>query len=113
MSFNTLIGLATGLWLFTCAAGLLAIWWGVAAEPPKFRAGLVSSCLALGAGYLGISRFHFAASKTVNGHLKWSINSKWFFVGALILAAASLVLTLWKFSNRRREPQPHSETGAL
>ena len=101
MTFNTLIGLTIGICLFSCAAALLAMWFGIAAKPERFRTAFALSGLALAAGYAGISRFHFAASKTVNGHVQWSFNSKWFFLGALVLGAISLTATLWRYCRRR------------
>jgi protein-S-isoprenylcysteine O-methyltransferase Ste14 len=71
------------------------------AGPQRLRAAFISCGVALLAGYFGLSRIQLNGSKTVNGHVEWSINSRWFFFGALVLAAASLALTLWNWRKAR------------
>lgn len=102
MTFSTLVALASGVWLLSCAASLLALYWNLMAGSQRLRPAFISSCAALLIGYWGVSRIQLNASKTVNGHLEWSINSHWCFLGALVLASASLTLTLWNWRKGRR-----------
>jgi protein-S-isoprenylcysteine O-methyltransferase Ste14 len=94
MGFYILIGMAAGLWLLSCGAAVLGLRWNFG-EERRFKASLVASLVSLALGYVGMSRVHLSASRTVNGHVQWSLNSKWFFVAALILGGVSLVFTLW------------------
>ncbi|HWY76411.1 MAG TPA: hypothetical protein VN281_12375, partial [Verrucomicrobiae bacterium] len=78
---------------------LLALCWSMARGSERFRAALISACVALVIAWLGISRCHVTASSTVNGHVRWSLNSNWFFTASLVAGGAALTLTLW---NRRK-----------
>jgi hypothetical protein len=97
MIFSTLIAVASALWLLSCGASLLAVYWTIKARSRRPRAASISSCAALLVGYWGLSRIHLNASKTVDGHLVWSVNSQWFFGAALVLGAASLAWSLWNW----------------
>ena len=97
MTFGTLISLASAVWLLSCGGSLLALYWNIMAGAQRLRSAFIASCVALLVGYLGLSRIHLNASKAVNGHVEWSINSRWSFLGALVLGAASLALTLWNW----------------
>jgi len=121
MTFKILVALASGVWLLSCVASLLALYWNLRAGSQRLRAAFISSCAGLLIGYLGVARIQLNASQTVNGHLAWSINSRWFFVGALLLAAASATLTVWNWRKGRRrlaagavtrEASGHSGAGA-
>ena len=100
MTFNTYVALACVVWLLSCGASLLALYWNIKA-PQRPRAAFILSCAALVFAYGGLSRIQLHASKTVNGHLMWSINSRWFFVGALVLGAASLAWSLWNWTKAK------------
>jgi SAM-dependent methyltransferase len=93
-------------WFLSCAAALLALRWSFVPGRRRFRAALISSCLALTIGYFGISRFRFAASQTTNGRLDWSINSKWFFLSWMLMGAVALILTLWNWRKANIPPPP-------
>jgi protein-S-isoprenylcysteine O-methyltransferase Ste14 len=95
MTFNTLVALVAAVWLFSCGASLLAMYWNPAARAQRRGAALVSCCVAILTAYLGPSRLHLSASKTVNGRLEWSVDSRWFFIVALALGGAALALSLW------------------
>ncbi|HWH70445.1 MAG TPA: hypothetical protein VNT26_13745 [Candidatus Sulfotelmatobacter sp.] len=106
MPISLFIGVGVALWLASCVAALLAIRWSRVPGRRRFPAALASSCLALALGYLGWSHYHFAASKTVNGHVQWSVNSKWFFLAALLLGAGSLAWALWSARKTATLPPP-------
>ena len=46
---------------------------------------------ALVLGYLGMTRFHVVASKTVNGQLQWRFDSRWFFIVTLLCGTLPIV----------------------
>jgi len=95
MSISTLYGLTAAIWLLSFTAALLGLWWTFRPGQRWRWAALVSSCLALAVSYFGLSRLHLAVSRTTNGRLDWSINSKWFFLVSLMIGAVALILTLW------------------
>jgi hypothetical protein len=97
MTFSTLIALAAALWILSCTASSLALYFNFRAGPGKWRAASILSGVALLISYYGLSHVHIGASKTVNNHVVWSVNSQWFFVGALVLGAASLAFSLWNW----------------
>jgi hypothetical protein len=97
MTLSLLIAAALGVFLVSCSASVLAIWWTLIPQPGRYKAALVSSVLALAVGYFGAAHVNLHASRSVNGHVEWSLNSHWFFVTALILGGIALVLTLWKW----------------
>jgi hypothetical protein len=97
MTFSTLVALACVVWLLSCGASLLALYWNSRRRSQRPLAAFILSCAALLIGYCGLSRIQLNASKTVNGHLVWSINSRWFFTAALVLGAASLAWSLWNW----------------
>jgi protein-S-isoprenylcysteine O-methyltransferase Ste14 len=106
MTFNMLVALVSAVCLFSCGASLLGLYWSIVARAQRHRAAMVSCCVAPLIAYLGLSRLHLRASKTVNGRLEWSLDSGWFFIGALVLGGAALVLTLWKWRQARQVASP-------
>lgn len=96
MTFQILIGTFAALWVASVVACALAFRWSRRSAPRRFWAAVVLSAAAVFIGYYGLTHFKFAASKTVNGHTQWSINSKWFFIATLILATLTLAYTVWK-----------------
>lgn len=97
MTLSLLVAVALGVFLLSCGASGFAIWWSVKSRPGRYKAALVSALLALATGYFGVAHVNLHASRSVNGHVEWSLNSHWFFVAALILGGIALVLTLWKW----------------
>ena len=111
MSFGALIALASAVWLLSCAASVLAMYWNIVAPAQRLLAAFISSCLAILIGYGGLAWIRLNASKTVNGHVEWSINSRWFFIGALGLGGASVALTLWNWRKASSRLAPGSQAG--
>ena len=97
MTFGTLIAAAVAVWLLSCGASVLALYWSRGARARRYRAALVSSGVAILTAYLGLSRVHLSATRTVDGHVQWSLNSRWFFIAALMLGAAALGLAIWSW----------------
>ncbi len=103
-----LLGIIGAAWLASCGASLLSLYWSIRGAFERRWHALISCGVALLLAYLGLSRIQFHALKTVNGHVVWSFNSKWFFVGALVLAAISLVLAFWNWRKAN-----HSTVGVV
>jgi hypothetical protein len=101
MTFSTLIAVAAVFCLLSCSLSLLAIYWSIRAGSQRGRAALICSGVALLVGYWGLKRIHLSASKTVNGHLVWSLNSHWFFIAALVLGAVSLAFGVYNWRQTR------------
>jgi hypothetical protein len=109
VTMSALLGIIGVVWLLSCGASLLSLYWSTLSGFERRVPALISCGVALLLAYLGLTRIQFHASKTVNGQVVWSFNSKWFFVGALVLAGVSLSLALW---NWRKANRP-STSGAL
>jgi len=75
-------------WLGPMAAGVTAF--GLA-----WKSVLLGS-LAVAISVWALGHIQFAAYKTVNHELIWSVNSKWCFVTSLLLAIGSLVFTVFR-----------------
>jgi protein-S-isoprenylcysteine O-methyltransferase Ste14 len=118
MTFNLLVAFATAVWLISCGASLLALSWNLTADGKRWRGALIASSVALLTSCFGLYGISFKASRTTNGEVVWSFNSKWFFLAALVLAVASLALGLrnWRRARARRSlvppPIPPAETEA-
>jgi hypothetical protein len=100
MSFQLLAAAAALIWLASLGVCVIAF------VAKRFLTSLILSLVALAIGYLGLTHFQINASKTVNGQLQWSLNSHWFFVATLILAALTLACTIWK----HRMTKPGNQT---
>jgi hypothetical protein len=101
MTFHVLIGIAAALWLVSMCGCVLAFRWSWLSVPGRFWAAVTLSIAALVLGFLGMTRFHVFASKTVNGQVQWHFDSRWFFLVTLLFGTFTLGYTLWK---RRRLP---------
>ena len=96
MTFHVLVGIAAALWLVSMCGCVLAFRWSWVSVPGRFWPAVILSIAALALGYLGMTRFHVVASKTVNGQLLWHFDSRWFFILTLLFGALTLTYTLWK-----------------
>ena len=90
------IEITFGLWFFSFVACAVAFRWSWLAAPRRFMPAILLAMVSLIVGYLGMTHFSFAASKTENGHMLWSVNSKWFYITTLIMAGGTLLYTIWK-----------------
>jgi hypothetical protein len=97
MTLGIFVSIICAVWLLSCGASLLSNYWNLRAGFERRWPARIACGLALVVAYLGFSRIQFHASRTVNGHVEWSFNSKWFFLAALALAAISLAFTLWNW----------------
>ncbi len=101
--FYALAVVATIVWLLSCAASLCSLLLNVRART-RWKAALVCSAIGIAIAYLGWSRINLTASQSANGHEQWSLNSKWFFLAALVLGCISLVPTFLNWRKARLLP---------
>ena len=107
---------AATVWLLGVAACVLALAWSFA-SPRRYSRGAVALAL-LGAviAYLGLTRISLNWSETVNGQVRWHIDTKWFFSGLLVAALATLAFALWQTLKynppRRLAPPPPVSPGS-
>ncbi len=94
MAFGSMIAVASAVWLLSCGASLGALYRNLWLRSSRWPPSLALSWGGLLIGLWGRSFIHLSASKTINGHQEWSLNSEWFFVGAIILAVLALVSTV-------------------
>jgi len=90
MNFQLFVAIAAAFWIASLAACVIA-WFA-----KRFLISLILCLTALIIGYAGLTHVHLSASKTVNGEVVWSLNSRWFFIATLVLAALALAHTFWK-----------------
>jgi hypothetical protein len=88
-SFNMIVAMMTALWAVSVAASLLAMGWSVTRSPRGGWQAVVAAGAGLAIGYLGWAHFFIRYSRTVNGS-GWTLDSRWFFLAAMILACLSL-----------------------
>jgi hypothetical protein len=94
MSFKVFIAMVLAYWLLAIAAGMLAFIWSFSRR--RFWPGLILSVLAVLGSYFGLERIRITSSQTVNGHLQYYIDSRWFFMASLGFGILALAHTLWK-----------------
>jgi len=114
MTFGILVTIAVAVFLLSCGASVLALYWSIKAGSHRGLGAVISSSIALVIAYVGLSCIQLHASRTVNGQLVWSLNSRWFFVAALVLGAIALALAVWKWrkvSRGRAATPPASQAG--
>ena len=100
MTFQFFVAIAAICWLASLAACAVAMF------TKRFVASLILCLIAFAIGYLGLTHIHLSASKTENGQVLWSFNSKWFFIATLVLAALTLVCTIWKHRRTNNAASP-------
>jgi hypothetical protein len=105
MNASLLIGTVIALWLVSLAACIVAFRWSRFSLRLHFIVPMALSFLALGCSYLGLRFLAFSASKSVNGQVQWSLNSKYFFLATLGLGALALLRTVWKNWRPPSEPR--------
>jgi len=107
MTFGILVAIACIVWVLSCALSLLAVYWNTGAQ--RLRGAFITSIMGLLIAYAGFSRIQLNASKTVNNVVVWSLNSRWFFIAALVLGAGALGLTAWNWRKAKTAPAQASQ----
>ena len=93
MSFNVFIAALVTGWVLTIAAGVLVFVWSFSRR--HFWPGLVLAVLAVLGSYFALTHIHITSSQTTNGHLVYSLDSRWFFMASLGLNMLALAHALW------------------
>jgi hypothetical protein len=83
-------------WLGPMAAGVTAFGLAWKSVGRHFWKSVLLGSLAVAISVWALNHIQFAAFKTVNHELIWSIDSKWCFVTSLLLAIGSLVFTVFR-----------------
>jgi len=94
MSVYVFIAVVLTHWLLTVAACVLVCIWSRSRR--RFWPCIILSVLAFLSSYYGVTRIRVTSSQTVNGHLQYYIDSRWFFIASLVLSVLALAYTLWK-----------------
>ena len=94
MSVHVLIAVVLTHWLLTIAACALVFIWSFSRR--RFWPCIILSVLAFLSSYYGVTRIRITSSQTVNGHLQYYIDSRWFFMASLVFSILALAYTLWK-----------------
>jgi hypothetical protein len=95
MAIRDLAGAVMCLWLLSIVACIISFRWALYSLPRRLWPGVLLSAFALIGGFLGI-HFRVIASRTVNSHVQWKFDSKYFFVATVVLAALTLAFTVWR-----------------
>jgi hypothetical protein len=98
MNVYSLFAVPAVLALVSIAAAAFALHLDFASGAFRFQRAFVASIVSLALALFGYVTIHISASETVNGVVRWSLNSKWFFLPALALGVFALGATLWKRS---------------
>jgi hypothetical protein len=109
MSVHVFIGVVLTHWLLTIAACVLVFFWSVSRR--RFWPCIIFAFLAFLSSYYGVTRISIVSSQTVNGHLQYRIDSKWFFTASLMLSLLALAYTLWKRWRAPYVAQPACSSG--
>jgi hypothetical protein len=96
MSFQIYQAVLAGSWVLSIVACVLAIRWSFSSARRRFKSALVLSLSALAVSALGIVRFHYSSTTTVNGVQTWRFDSRWLFMLSALLGLWALVCTIWR-----------------
>jgi len=99
MTFKAMVYATVMIWVAGCAACFQSFQLARQRHRTRYVTAIVFAAAAVGAGLLGISRFRVNYSQTVNGQMRWHIDSRWFFAALLAIATAALVHAVWRKVN--------------
>jgi hypothetical protein len=110
MSFQIYRAVLGGFWVVSVVAGVLAIRWSLPSVRRRFRPALILSLSALAISFLGVARFNYQTTTTVNGVVTWRFDSRWLFMISMLLGVCALVCTIWRSRQSVGQPDaaPHS-----
>jgi hypothetical protein len=94
MSVYVFMAVVLAHWLLAVAACVVVLIWSRSRR--RFWPCVVLSVLAFLGSYYGVTRIRITSSQTVNGHLRYYIDSRWFFMASLVFSILALAYTLWK-----------------
>ena len=104
MSFQIYRAVLGGFWVVSIVACVLAIRWSFSSVRRRFRPAFILSLSALAISFLGIVRFNYSTTTTVNGVVTWRFDSRWLFMISMLLGVFALVCTIWR--RRKSVGQP-------
>ena len=96
LPFPVAVAVVAGLWLFLMAACLIVFRWSSTSAGRHFWRAAIVAVLAMAISYWAIGHVSVTWSETINGQVRWRIDSRWFFMLSLGLAVSALVFTLIK-----------------
>jgi hypothetical protein len=96
MSFQIYRAVLGGGWVVSMVACVLAMRWSFSSGRRRFGPALILSLSALAISFLGIARFNYTSTTTVNGVVTWRFDSRWLFMASMFLGVCALVGTLWR-----------------
>jgi hypothetical protein len=109
MTLPIFFGAIVAYWLFTTAASVWAFVWSFNAR--RFWPCIVLSAMAFIGSIYGMSHFRISSSKTVNGQVQYSFDSKWFFIASLVISVLVAAFVLWnKWKASHAAPPVIAET---
>ena len=91
-----ILGTFLAHWLATIGACVLAFRWSVSSIQRRFWWSMTFSLLALASSYWGLTFVSISSTQEVNGRVRHTFDSRWFFAASIVLAALALGFTLWK-----------------
>jgi threonine/homoserine/homoserine lactone efflux protein len=90
-------GLLAGVWLAGVVACIVAIRWSHLSARGRSMPAIVLSIAALAIAYFGTAKFGVTSTTTDDaGHVRSHFDSRWLFMGLLVLGAVALVYTIWR-----------------
>ena len=104
MRFQIYRAVLGGFWVASIIASVLAIRWSFSPVRGRFRRALILSLSAIAIAYLGIGRFNYQSTTTVNGVVTWRFDSRWPFMISMLLGVCALACTIWR--RRKSVGQP-------
>jgi hypothetical protein len=96
MTFQALVYAAGVIWIASCAAAFQSFQWSRRRNRPRHVPSLMLSGLSIAGGVMGLTILRVDYSESVNGVVRWHLNSRWFFAVALILGLAAFAHALWR-----------------
>jgi hypothetical protein len=96
LPFPVVLAVATALWLCLIAACAFVFRWSCASASRYFWRATIVAVLAAAISYWATTHVSVTWSETLDGQLRWRIDSRWFFMASLGLAISALLFTLLK-----------------
>jgi len=103
MTFQALVYATVVIWIACCAAAFQSFQWSRRRNRPRHVPSLILSGLSVAGGVVGLTVLRLDYSQSVNGVVRWHLNSRWFFAAALILGVAALGHAVWRMRTARQD----------
>jgi hypothetical protein len=93
MTLPIFIGAIATYWLLTIAASVWAYVWSF--YDRHFWHCIALLAMACIGSIYGMTHFRISSSRTVNGQVQYSFDSKWFFIVSLVISVLVAAFVLW------------------